>query len=69
MSTTTRLVRKDHLPTTRLETQEDTALADGQVRVRGDSFALTYGRVLAYEAQAQVPADAACVYIVPCSVH
>ena len=45
MSTTTLLVRKDHLPTTRLETQEDTALADGQVRVRVDSFALTSNNI------------------------
>jgi len=45
MSTITLLVRKDRLPTTRLETQEDTALADGQVRVRVDSFALTSNNI------------------------
>lgn len=45
MSTTQLLVRKDHLPTTRLRTTEDTPLADGQARVRIDSFALTSNNI------------------------
>lgn len=45
MSTTQLLVRKDHLATTRLQTREDTPLADGQVRVRIDHFALTSNNI------------------------
>ncbi|RZL64366.1 MAG: DUF2855 family protein [Variovorax sp.] len=45
MSTTQLLVRKDHLATTRLQTREDTALAEGQVRVRVDDFALTSNNI------------------------
>ena len=45
MSTTTLLVRQDQLATTRLQTTEDTALADGQVRVRVDQFALTANNI------------------------
>lgn len=45
MSTTTLLVRKNALASTRLETAEDTPLADGQVRVRVDSFALTSNNI------------------------
>ncbi len=39
MSTTTLLVRQDQLATTRLTTTDDTPLAEGQVRVRVESFA------------------------------
>ena len=45
MSTTTLLVRQDHLPTTRLQTSTDTPLADGQVRVQIASFALTSNNI------------------------
>jgi len=45
MSTTTLLVRKNDLSSTRLEKAEDTALADGQVRVRVESFALTSNNI------------------------
>jgi Protein of unknown function (DUF2855) len=45
MSTTQLLVRKDHLPTTRLRTLDDEPLADGQVRVRVDSFSLTSNNI------------------------
>ena len=45
MSTTTLLVRKNDLASTRLETTEDAPLADGQVRVRVASFALTSNNI------------------------
>ncbi|CAN7526754.1 DUF2855 family protein [Variovorax paradoxus] len=46
MSTTTSfLVRKGELATTRLHTATDQPLADGQVRVRIDSFALTSNNI------------------------
>ena len=46
MSTTTRLlVRKDRLSDTRLQESPDTPLADGQVRVRVDTFALTANNI------------------------
>ena len=45
MTTTTLLVRKDQLGTTRLDTAEDVALAPGQIRVRVDSFALTSNNI------------------------
>lgn len=45
MSTTTLHVRQDQLATTRLHTTEDTALADGQIRVRVDRFALTANNI------------------------
>src|SRR6186713_1220439 len=45
MSTTTLLVRKNDLSNTRLETAEDAPLAEGQVRVRVDSFALTSNNI------------------------
>jgi len=45
MSTTTLLVRQDQLDTTRIETREDTPLADSQIRVRVDSFALTSNNI------------------------
>ena len=45
MSTTTLLVRKNDLANTRLETTEDAPLADGQVRVRVASFALTSNNI------------------------
>ena len=45
MSTTTLLVRQGDLPTTRIATREDAPLADGQVRVRIDSFALTANNI------------------------
>ena len=45
MSTTSLFVRKDQLATTRLHTATDEALADGQVRVRIDSFALTSNNI------------------------
>jgi hypothetical protein len=66
MSTTTLQVRKNQLPTTRLRTDPDMALADGQVRVRIDSFALTsnnityaaFGEAMNYWQFFPVPADA-----------
>ena len=66
MSTTTLHVRKDRLPTTRLRTDTDIALADGQVRVRIDHFALTsnnityaaFGEAMNYWQFFPVPADA-----------
>jgi len=45
MSTTALLVRKDHLPTTALQTTADSPLADGQVRCRIDRFALTANNI------------------------
>ncbi len=45
MSTIDVLVRKDQLATTQLRTSDDTSLADGQVRVRVDSFALTANNI------------------------
>ena len=45
MSTTSFLVRKDALSTTRLDTATDAPLADGQVRVRIESFALTSNNI------------------------
>ncbi|HEX7865674.1 MAG TPA: DUF2855 family protein [Variovorax sp.] len=45
MSTTSLLIRKDQLATTRLHTATDEALADGQVRVHIDSFALTSNNI------------------------
>lgn len=45
MSTTTLQVRKDKLAETRLVTQEDAPLAEGQARVRVDSFALTANNI------------------------
>ncbi|MEP6791440.1 MAG: DUF2855 family protein [Ramlibacter sp.] len=42
---TTLLVRKDNLPTTQLITEADQPLADGQVRVRVDHFALTSNNI------------------------
>ncbi|MDH6170582.1 hypothetical protein M2282_005757 [Variovorax boronicumulans] len=45
MSTTNFLIRKDQLATTRLHTATDQPLADGQVRVRIDSFALTSNNI------------------------
>ena len=45
MSTTSLLIRKDQLATTRLHTATDAPLADGQVRVRIDSFALTSNNI------------------------
>jgi hypothetical protein len=45
MSTTTFLVRQDQLGTTRFETRLAAPLADGQVRVRVDSFALTSNNI------------------------
>jgi hypothetical protein len=45
MSTTTLLVRQDQLDSTRIETREDAPLADGQIRVRVDSFALTSNNI------------------------
>lgn len=45
MSTTTLLVRQDDLGTTRLRTTDDSALADGQIRVRVESFALTANNI------------------------
>jgi hypothetical protein len=66
MSTTTLQVRKDQLPTTRLRTDPDVALADGQVRVRIDQFALTsnnityaaFGDAMNYWQFFPVPTDA-----------
>ncbi|MDI1273183.1 DUF2855 family protein [Polaromonas sp.] len=45
MSTTTFLVRKNDLANTRLATAQDTPLADGQVRVRVEAFALTSNNI------------------------
>jgi hypothetical protein len=45
MSTTDFLVRKDQLATTQLRTSDDASLADGQVRVRVDLFALTANNI------------------------
>jgi Protein of unknown function (DUF2855) len=45
MPTTTLLVRKDALATTRLRAGADARLAQGQVRVRIDSFALTANNI------------------------
>lgn len=45
MSTDTLLVRKDDLSSTRLHTTADTRLADGQVRVRIERFALTSNNI------------------------
>ena len=45
MSTTTLLVRQDQLATTRLLTTDDAPLAEGQVRVRVESFALTANNI------------------------
>lgn len=45
MSTTTFLVRKNDLANTRLQTTETAPLAEGQVRVHVDSFALTSNNI------------------------
>ncbi|RZI92349.1 MAG: DUF2855 family protein [Variovorax sp.] len=45
MSTIALHVQKDHLATTHLHTTEDVPLADGQVRVRIDAFALTSNNI------------------------
>ncbi len=45
MNTTRLLVNKTRLPTTRLQTTADPALADGQVRVQIDRFALTANNI------------------------
>lgn len=45
MSNTTLFVQKNNLSSTRLETAEDTPLADGEVRVRVESFALTSNNI------------------------
>ncbi|MEO5670331.1 MAG: DUF2855 family protein [Ramlibacter sp.] len=45
MTTSTLLVRQDQLGTTRIATRDATPLADGQVRVRVDSFALTSNNI------------------------
>ncbi|MEZ0308078.1 MAG: DUF2855 family protein [Ramlibacter sp.] len=45
MTTTTLLVRQDQLGTTRIASREPTPLADGEVRVRIDSFALTSNNI------------------------
>lgn len=45
MTTLELQVRKDHLATTRLHERDDTPLADGQVRVRIDRFALTANNI------------------------
>jgi len=45
MSTTTFLVRKDQLSSTRLQTTKAPPLADGQVRVHVDAFALTSNNI------------------------
>jgi len=66
MSTTTMQVRKNQLQATRLQTDPDVELADGQVRVRIDSFALTsnnityaaFGDAMNYWQFFPVPADA-----------
>ncbi|TWO63585.1 DUF2855 family protein [Caenimonas sedimenti] len=43
--TTTLLVRRDQLADSRLVTREDAPLADGQIRVRVDSFSLTANNI------------------------
>ncbi len=45
MSTTTLLVRKNQLNETRLHTAEAAPLADGQIRIHVDSFALTSNNI------------------------
>jgi hypothetical protein len=45
MNTLQILVRRDHLATTRLRQMEDADLADGQVQVRIDAFALTSNNI------------------------
>ncbi|OOG45014.1 DUF2855 family protein [Polaromonas sp. A23] len=45
MSTTTLLVRTSDLASTRLQSAEDAPLADGQIRVRIESFALTSNNI------------------------
>ena len=45
MSTTDLLIRKDDLSATRLRTADDARLADGQIRVRIDCFALTSNNI------------------------
>src|SRR3954468_24396884 len=45
MSNTTLLVRKDRLGETRLVTADDAPLADGQIRVHVDAFALTSNNI------------------------
>ena len=45
MTTTTLLVRQDQLPTTRIAVSDDARLADGEIRVRIDSFALTSNNI------------------------
>jgi hypothetical protein len=45
MSTTTLLVRKNHLPSTALQTRADSPLVDGQVRCRIKRFALTSNNI------------------------
>ncbi|MDQ3270635.1 MAG: DUF2855 family protein, partial [Pseudomonadota bacterium] len=45
MSTTTLLVRKTHLAETRLHVAEASPLADGEIRVHVDSFALTSNNI------------------------
>jgi hypothetical protein len=45
MTTSTLLVRQAQLGTTRLDQRQDAPLADGQVRVRVDSFALTSNNI------------------------
>jgi len=45
MSTTDLLIRKDDLSSTRVRTADDAPLADGQVRLRIDSFALTSNNI------------------------
>jgi len=45
MPTTTLLVRRDQLATTRLRTQEDSPLKPGEVRVRIDAFAFTSNNI------------------------
>ena len=45
MTTTTLLVRQDQLATTRLMTTDEPVLADGEIRVRVDAFALTANNI------------------------
>ncbi len=45
MSTTRLLVRRDRLADTRLDILDDAPLADGQIRVRVDAFALTANNI------------------------
>ncbi len=45
MKTTTLLVRQDQLPATRIATSDDAPLAEGQVRVHIDTFALTSNNI------------------------